>query len=336
VGFLYATVDLLTPDGRLRWVPAGVIGLSLSFLVLGLLGTQWGSKVSGLTMLVAGLPGEISWLPEGETIFNPNVIGGALLWVLPFSLGLFWMAVRASICVKMVERKWSLAAAEGLVAFLSLGLLILTQARGAWLGLGVCLLALLIAAGGHMRRIGVALLLVAVFTLILVGPMGLDQAIGVDRGGSRILSTVSMEQRFEIWSRAQYAIADFPFTGCGVDVFQHMMPVMYPLFRASSDAFIPHAHNEFLQVALDLGLPGLVAWGALYSIAFWMLWQAYRRSSNDLNRVLSLGGGGALAGHLAYAMTDSAVLDAKPNIVFWVIVGLIVVLHQAVGQEEVT
>jgi hypothetical protein len=67
-----------------------------------------------------------------------------------------------------------------------------------------------------------------------------------------------------------------------------------------------------------------------------MLWQAYRRSSNDLNRVLSLGGGGALAGHLAYAMTDSAVLDAKPNIVFWVIVGLTVVLHQAVGQEEAT
>ena len=326
VGFLYATVDLLEPAGRLRWAPAGVVAISIGFLGLGLLGTRWGLKIPQLRTLVAGLPGEIGWLPEGETFFNPNVIGGALLWVLPLSLSLLVWAVRRE------ERRWWWAAANGFTAVLCLGLLLLTQARGAWLGFSVSLLALLVVAGRPLGRIRAALLLVMLLVLVVAGVPVLRQALQIDAASARILSTVTMEQRLEIWSRAQYAIADFPFTGPGLDAFQYVMPVMYPLFQAPPGAIVPHAHNEFLQVALDLGLPGLVAWLALYMVTFWMLWQAYWRSTDSLIWALALGNGGALIAHLVYAMTDCAVLDAKPNIVFWMIIGLSVVLHQAVGR----
>jgi putative inorganic carbon (HCO3(-)) transporter len=330
VGLLYATVDALEPAGRLRWVPAGVIAVSLSFLVLGLLGTRWVAKIPQLTSLGTGLPGEIGWLPEGETSFNPNVIGGALLWVLPLSLSLLLWAMRQG------ERRWGWAAAEGLVTLLSLGLLFLTQARGAWLGFAASLLTLLAAAGGRLGKAGLALFLAVLLVLTAVGPASLRQAVQVDAEPSRILSTVSMDQRIEIWSRAQYAIADFPLTGPGLDAFQYVMPVMYPLFQTRPDMLIPHAHNEFLQVALDLGLPGLVAWQALYMVTFWMLWQAYRHSTDGLVQALALGSGGALIAHLVYAMTDCAVLDAKPNIVFWAIIGLSMALHQAGDQAGET
>jgi putative inorganic carbon (HCO3(-)) transporter len=326
VGLLYATVDLLEHAGRLQWVPAGVIAVSLGFLVLGLLGTRWVLKIPQLTAMAAGLPGEIGWLPEGETTLNPNVIGGALLWVLPFSLSLFWWTMRRA------AYRWGWAAAEGLVTLLSLGLLFLTQARGAWLGFMASLLALLAAAGGRLGRVGAVLLLLALLVLTTFGSASLRQAIQVDAESVHILSTVSMEQRLEVWSRAQYVIADFPFTGPGLDVFQHVMPVMYPLFQTHPGRLVPHAHNEFLQVALDMGLPGLVAWQALYIVTFWMLWRAYRRGPDSLVQALALGSGGALIAHLVYAMTDCAVLDAKPNIVFWVVVGLSIALHQAVDR----
>jgi putative inorganic carbon (HCO3(-)) transporter len=330
VGLLYATADLLKPADRLRWVPAGVIAVSFSFLVLGLLGTKWALKIPQLTAMAAGLPGEIGWFPEGETTLNPNVIGGALLWVLPFSLSLLWWTMRRE------AHRWGWAAAEGLVTLLSLGLLFLTQARGAWLGFMASLLALLVAAGGRLGRIGAFLLLITLVVLATFSSASLRQAMQVDAESARILSIVSMEQRLEIWSRAQYAIADFPLTGPGLDVFQYVIPVMYPLFQARPDMLVPHAHNEFLQVALDMGLPGLVAWQALYIVIFWMLWRAYRRGRDGLIQALALGSGGTLIAHLVYAMTDCAVLDAKPNIVFWVVVGLSIALHQAADRAVET
>ena len=331
IGFLYATVDLLEPTERLRCVPVGVIALSSAFLVLGLLGTSWVLKVPQLTVLTARLPSEISWFPEGETTLNPNVIGGALLWVLPFSLCLLVWAMRQK------RYKWWWAAVQGLIALLSLGLLLLTQARGAWLGFTVSVLTLLVVGGGHLGRIGGAAILVALLTLLILisaGNANPRQAVQIDTEPVRVTSTVSMEQRLEIWSRAEYAIADFPFTGPGLDAFQYVMPVMYPLFRTQHVRPIPHAHNEFLQVALDLGLPGLIAWQALYMLTFWMVWQVYRRSWDSLIKALALGSGGALIAHLVYAMTDSGVLDAKPNIVFWMTVGLGIASHRSLNQAS--
>ena len=53
--------------------------------------------------------------------------------------------------------------------------------------------------------------------------------------------------------------------------------MLYPLFTVSPDVDIGHAHNEFLQAGLDLGIPGLIAFIALYIGVFWMLadiWKA--------------------------------------------------------------
>jgi putative inorganic carbon (HCO3(-)) transporter len=326
VGLLYATVDLLEPVERLHWVPAGVVAISVALLGLGMLGTRWVLKIARLEALTAGLPGELAWLPEGETFFNPNVIGGALLLVLPFSLSLLVWAVRRG------EHRWGWALVEGLTTVLSMGLLVLTQARGAWLGFTASLLVLLAVTRERVGRVGAALLLVALVVLTTLGPVNLRQVVQLDQESARILSTVTMEQRLEIWSRAQYAIADFPLTGPGLDAFQYVMPLMYPLMRTHPGKAVPHAHNEFLQVALDVGLPGLVAWQALYVVTFWMLWRVYRRSPDSLVQALALGSGGALIAHLVYAMTDCAVLDAKPLVVFWLVVGLSVVLYQTVDR----
>ena len=66
------------------------------------------------------------------------------------------------------------------------------------------------------------------------------------------------------------------------------MNLFYPFFTISPDTDIAHAHNMFLQMAVDVGLPGLIAYLALLELAGVVAWGAARRSSGVV-RGLSLG-----------------------------------------------
>jgi uncharacterized membrane protein len=140
------------------------------------------------------------------------------------------------------------------------------------------------------------------------------------------------EGRVEIWSRAIYGIQDFAFTGMGMNTFRRVVNVLYPLFLVGPDTDISHAHNEFLQAALDLGVPGLIAFTALYFGATGMLWAIWRQASTTspdgfLVRAIALGLGAGLLGHLVYGMTDADTLGSKPGVLFWMLLGLIAGLY---------
>jgi O-antigen ligase len=90
-------------------------------------------------------------------------------------------------------------------------------------------------------------------------------------GTDPTFSLNSLQGRLELWSRAIYGIQDFPFTGMGMNTFRKLVHMRYPLFLTSPNVDIAHAHNEFLQAALDLGIPGLIAFIAIYLGGFWML-----------------------------------------------------------------
>jgi len=128
-----------------------------------------------------------------------------------------------------------------------------------------------------------------------------------------------------------------------------VVPVLYPLFLVSPDVDIGHAHNEFLQAALDLGIPGLIAFVAIYIIAFWMLadiWKATRHPQlntdywslftghSSLTRSLALGLGGGLLAHMLYGLTDAVALGAKPGVLFWMLLGLIAGLYEQTRARE--
>jgi len=107
------------------------------------------------------------------------------------------------------------------------------------------------------------------------------------------------------------------------------MPLLYPLFTMGPDVDVGHAHNEFLQAALDLGLPGLMAFIALHLGAAAMLWSLWRTvdpaaaPEMAARRYAALGLGCGLLAHLVYGLTDAVALGAKPGLVFWLLLGLI-------------
>jgi putative inorganic carbon (HCO3(-)) transporter len=146
------------------------------------------------------------------------------------------------------------------------------------------------------------------------------------------MTTLSIEGRVELWSRALYAIQDFPFTGPGLGAFRQVVHTLYPLFLVGPDTDMAHAHNVFLQVALDLGVPGLVAYLALVGTGLWLAWRTARpfrteaSSGSRRDAWLATGIAGSLVAFHIYGLTDAIALGAKPGVALWMLLGMVAAL----------
>ena len=108
-------------------------------------------------------------------------------------------------------------------------------------------------------------------------------------------------------------IQDFPFTGVGMGSFMEVADALYPFFHYAPES-IHHAHNLFLQIAVDLGIPGLVAWLVLLLTVLALAVQLYRsggvKTENGFRRerIASGLGAGVLCSQMAlivHGMTDA-------------------------------
>ncbi len=331
VVLFFAVVHYAPRSERFLWW--GVLLLLLAgmgLVAVGLVGVDWGSKLPFLGGLLARLPQRFLSVPGSDQGINPNELAGVLLWTAPVALGLaLGLTVRAGRWNGGGFGRWRRLAIPGLwfAALLQCGVVLLTQSRAALLGLAAGGLLMLFLLGGRYRRLVAGLVLAA----LLVGAYLLWQTgaglvaetffmqAGVDPTGSALNS---LRGRSEIWSRAIYGIQDFPFTGMGMNTFRQVVHVLYPLFIIPPDADIAHAHNHLLQTALDLGLPGLIAYLGLWLGAGAMLWRTWGRAAVG-QRALATGFAGALAAYFVYGFLDAVALGARPGFLFWLLFGLI-------------
>jgi O-antigen ligase len=316
---------------------------------LGLLGTNWLYKIAFLQPVIAHLPAAIRGLPGAESGFHPNEVAGALLWVFPVLLSLLVLIFTRKVRAERQRPVWKLAGPGLLLMTTFVGsVFILTQSRTAYIALA---LAFLFVPGvlltrkwrwAYLTSIAVLVigLVVAEWQLGWVQNLSTSTSPGVNSA----FSLDTLNGRLEVWSRAIDGIQDFPVTGMGMNVFRVAINNVYPLFSVSPGTDIGHAHDEFLTAAVDLGIPGLVAFLSLYLVSFWMLARVWRRSrdfaplemagkdasflqSPAATRALVLGLGGGLLAHALYGLTDAVALGAKPGILFWMLLGLITGLY---------
>jgi putative inorganic carbon (HCO3(-)) transporter len=345
----YAVVEAAAD--RRSWVLAlgGFMLAGVGVTAMGLLGTRWNPKFAIFAPILRWLPPRITGLPGAAEGFHPNEVAGALLWVAPVACALATVAVLGA---RSIAR--SLGRVRGAIllvvmvttaAFL-VGVLMLTQSRGGWIAAALVLpVLLLVLIQGKLRRAATLLLAGSVVTaavwIALAGPSALDPLIiGSQQDPSPGMSLETLSGRVEVWSRAIYGIQDFAFTGMGMNAFRRVVPVLYPLFSIDPTMDIGHAHNAFLQAALDLGIPGLIAYLAVHISAFAMLISTWRRRGRlpfpePLSRALILGLGGGLASHLIYSLTDAVALGAKPGVLWWMLLGLVASLYRGPALRKV-
>jgi putative inorganic carbon (HCO3(-)) transporter len=318
VAVFYAMVEL---DARWsNWLVWGYLAGGLGLAVLAILGTQRLSKLPVVSSIVSRLPLILRGIPGAESGFHPNEVAGALVWFIPLY---FALGANAWRDWRQTKKGMGKVIAFGLVGVVTTIVLVFTQSRSAMVGFGLAMLLLIAIAGRAGRIVAAVIMIASVVALAIIGP---SQAIDTFMGGRAATDTVSgaldASGRLEVWSRALYGIQDFPFTGMGLNGFRRVVPVLYPLFTVSPDTDIAHAHNHLLQAALDLGLPGLVAYLAIWLVAGAMLFRIWRFCKDGASRALAAGLGAGLLAHFVYGMTDTVALGAKPGVAWWALLGL--------------
>ena len=329
----YAVADWASGPGRLRVGVIGYLSAGVALAVIGLLGTGWLGKVPLLERVTGGLPALLRGLASDESGFNPNVIAGSLLWPLALALALLVAPGAARGRGAGLRAGAGRVALAGIVGLFGL-LLVLAQSRNALAcaalaGAGV--LALAGRWGRVLLGLGVAAALVGG---VLLGPERVTNRLAAEFGAefNPTDSSRSVQSRSEIWSRAVYMIEDFPITGTGMNVFRRLLPTVYPR-AGSAEATaagarpIPHAHNQWLQAALDLGLPGLVGYLALWLGGGALAVRSWRVAPDPWRRAVAAGLGLALLTTAVFGLTDAVVMVAKPGVLFWPLLGLLVALH---------
>lgn len=324
----------------------GGVGISL----LSLVGTDWiATKFPIFAPIYKRIPQLIRGLtrsPGGG--FHPNEVGGTLILFIPLSLSLLlamvrvpgdsrwqmadsrWPASSDQPSANRVRARWSLRIGLSLTLLITFFTFVLTQSRSALFGLGVALVAL---GAIKNRWLRLTFILAVVVSVIVLWYFGLEKVghLLLDVGeGTVAVNTLTFAGRLEVWQRAIYMMQDFPYTGIGLNTFDLVANVLYPFFLVGPEAHVIHAHNNFLQIGVDLGIPGLVAYVGLLTVFTLMAWRIYRRCADPKLQALAVGLFCGLLAHQVYGLTDAITLGAKPGIVIWAMMGLMVAVESHV------
>lgn len=317
----FRAVGLAITTHRQLWT-AVLIYLCLSTVMVttGLTGVApWvGNQSVAIGKVRTRIPQLIRELPGTEYAngVNPNALGGTTLFALPLILAL-WLARRDR---QNGGGEASQIRPRLLVLF---GLLqgavwLLSDGRTAWLAFALSAVWLV------CMRLRPRLRLVAFITIVAAG---LNVAImGWDalRAG--------LAGRMEVWERAVDGIAAAPWTGFGLNMFRRIIQLNPPVFQ-STETNTAHAHNTFLQVALDVGLPGLIVY-------LWILWLAGRitgrvaRTAAPGERALVLGLAASLVAVHVFGMADAIALGAKVGLLQWCVIGLLASIDRLARETE--
>lgn len=312
--------------GRRRHVTLAVgllLLICLGFSLTGVLSLRELPKIPALTTANPFRNLAVPGLAQLST--HPNQLAALISFFLPLLVSL--LAGSASC-----RRLWRGALA--LAALVVVAILVLTQSRGGWIATlaGLFTLTALWAAvlppsrARRGLRLVVALGVLATLAVVVwIGPTTLWE-LWLNPPADTALGTLrTLGVRRAIWPWATTAVGDFPFTGVGLGAFRQVVFRLYPL-PPWPDYDLGHAHNIFLQTALDTGLPGLVAYLAVLFVAAAVGWRVARRDPGF--RAVSLGLLAGLAALHVFGLADALVLGAKPAVVFWFALGLLAAMNK--------
>lgn len=242
-----------------------------------------------------------------STMENPNLLAGLLVTMMAIGSGIGFKS--DSIKTKSILF---------LLVILFGTCLVLTYSRGAWLSL----LAVIGVYGILCNR--------KIFWLLLLLPLAM--LVGHDAVLERIMSIMnptdtSSTLRIALWESTIAMIMDKPLLGIGWGAYWLVYPE-YDFFLQNENVKIFHAHNMYLNIAAEIGIPGLLVFlGIMYGhirIALNVL----RETLENWSAGVLLGILAAMGGIIVNGLTDYVMFNIQLSMLYWLLNGLVIVIWQ--------
>jgi putative inorganic carbon (HCO3(-)) transporter len=270
---------------------------------------------------------------------NPNFFGSYLVLFLAIAATLYLTSsnkIKILICLVVIS-----------IQFMAL---IYTETRSAWLGA--------IAMGGFLTMYIVLkqrnllkrwLILLFTLAILFVGMNHFEHNSFSHRANS-ILGNVKQAvdgddhagaNRWYIWRKTIPLIPVYFWHGSGPDSLARVFPINKEenkIYLGNENAVVDKAHNEYLQIAVTMGVPTLLAYLSLVGIVLWSGWSFCMRVENPSSlpvatiemanspqessrrRLIQAGLLAAVIGYVIQAFFNISVIAVAPF--YWMILGM--------------
>jgi O-antigen ligase len=269
--------DVTQRLGRNRWLVAiPLIAIAAAEAGLGLIQNARGAVVQG-------------------TYVNKNHFAGLLEMALPLAA-----AYAAALFARPTRAK--AAGMLSVALLICAGLVCSLSKMGFAAGLaGLFVMGALAIAGkvqGGKKWLAVAGLAVLVLFSFVFLP---SDAFIANYGGLTSKGQAALEGRGPIWRETLHLIAAYPVFGCGLGNYE----TAFLRYQTSVvDRVFTYAHNDYLQVAAELGATGFLIAAALLLPVFARPFRAALQGPDRTTRYLGLGCAGAIAAICLHSLTD--------------------------------
>ncbi|MBA7471265.1 hypothetical protein ES707_06571 [subsurface metagenome] len=247
-------------------------------------------------------------LSRSTGFFNsPQTFGNYVLLLLPMVFGLsFYSNTRR-------EKRW--LQLSGLIILTAI---IFSYTRGVWLGLigGLIFMAIL-----RSKK-----LLLLVVTGIIVSSMFLV-FLPSSRFTQRVVRTFKSERpvgdRIYFWQGSLRIIRDYPITGLGWEGFR----IVYPKYKpAKGRQLVCHAHNNFIDMAVDSGLLGLGIFLWLLVTIYKVGFHIFKELEDGYFKGIAWGFLGSLTAFLIAGLSQYNFGDSEVVMLFYFLLAMVMVI----------
>ena len=284
-----------------------------------------------ISSCISPRPGHIWQTFSGYQLHRPDTLApmgnnfravgfnGFYLTFAGFIMSVFIVSFCISFQSGIVKDRWKYI----LVALASIMAVIGSFARSIWLSFAVIIPIFGIVKGKRIGSLVIATFLaIAVLTLIFVPAIR-------DRAYSSIVPSEN-QTRLNLWKTSINMSKDFPLTGIGEDNFD------YYFGRYKIEGYYDvtvHPHNDYLTILVSSGIPGLIAFLAIWFIIVQIGFKTHKYSSNPFLKELALGSTLAIIGFMIGGLFQNYYGTFSNCWGWWLMAGLTMASYRLYTKE---